>query len=359
MKIVCVDLYIKSFRLKAPSAVAYATVENAPHVFVRLVTESGLEGWGCCAPDPVVTGESVEAIHDFLDRKGRDLLLQRDARRIHALDSHLARHGPEFPGARAAVSIALYDLLGRRCGRPVYELLGFYRQCMATSITLCLDTPEAMAEKARGFVANGFSVLKVKLGGDLEEDLRRVRRVREAAGEAIALRLDANQAYPAPGALKLCEALSGDARIEFLEQPTPAGDLAGLREVAQASPIPIMADESVVSPADALAVAQNRAAQSINIKLMKAGGITTALKIAGIAEAASLPAMIGCMDESVLSIAAALHVALACENVAWADLDGHLDIEADAASGGVRLEKGILYPLDEPGFGVKIDLERL
>jgi L-alanine-DL-glutamate epimerase-like enolase superfamily enzyme len=359
MKIARVDLYIKSFRLKAPSAVAYATVEDAPHVFVRIETESGLEGWGCCAPDPVVTGETVEAIHDFLDRKGRDLLMQRDARRLHALDSHLARHGPEYPGARAAVNIALYDLLGKRCGRPVYELLGFYRQCMATSITLCLDTPGTMAEKARGFVAKGFSVLKVKLGGDLEEDLARVRSVREAAGEAIALRLDANQAYTATGALKLCEALSGDARIEFLEQPTPAGDLAGLGETARGSAIPIMADESVVSPADALAVAQNRAAQSINIKLMKAGGITAALKIAGIAEAAGLPAMLGCMDESVLSIAAALHLALACENVAWADLDGHLDIEADAASGGVRLEKGILYPLDEPGFGVKIDRGRL
>jgi len=162
------------------------------------------------------------------------------------------------------------------------------------------------------------------------------------------LRLDANQGYGVEEALSLIQALEG-VGIEFLEQPTRAEQLSSLQEVTARSRIPIMADETVLSSTDTFRVAAHYYADHINIKLMKAGGLTNAMRINIIAEAGEIETMAGCMDESVISIAAAAHFAVAFRNVHYADLDGHLDLDRDVARGGIVIEDGFVIPVDRPG----------
>jgi L-alanine-DL-glutamate epimerase-like enolase superfamily enzyme len=239
--------------------------------------------------------------------------------------------------------MALYDLLGRIAGIPVYQLLGAYRDRIATSITIgILNEPETV-RRARDFVAQGFRALKLKGGRDVEEDISRVLAVRAAVGGKVALRFDANQGYDVEQSLLFVKA-TRPARLELVEQPTPRHALDDLARVTENTSLPIMADESLMGLRDAFRIARRGLADMINVKLMKCGGIGPAMEIASVARAARLDVMVGCMDESALGIAAALHFALAHPAVKYADLDGHIDLLEDPAAGAVILKNGMLSP---------------
>jgi L-Ala-D/L-Glu epimerase len=345
-----------TFRLKEGYRIAGASFTEAYNVILKVTTSDGRTGFGCAAPAEEVTGESPAACLHALRGILIPLLRESDAGDAGGFARRAERLAPGCPAARAAADIALHDLMGLREGRPLVDVLGRRRARMPTSITLGIeDDPDVILERALRHVAAGFRILKIKTGESWEADARLIRALRATLPPGILLRADGNQGYTEDEARRFLGALApGD--LELLEQPTRAGDRGALARLAAASDVPIMADEAVTSPEDVAAIVQAGGADLVNIKLMKSGGIVGGMAIARRAAASGIGAMVGCNDESRISIAAGLHLALSAPGVERADLDGHLDLADDVARGGVEIEGGDLVPLERPGLGVTVDM---
>jgi L-alanine-DL-glutamate epimerase-like enolase superfamily enzyme len=350
VRITRVESWRVDMRLAEPYTIAYETVERVSNILLRIDLGAGPSGFGCAAPDPAVTGESPERVLAALRRVVEPVLKGADPmRRLVHLET-FQKELADLPSARAAVDMALHDLLGKLAGQPTYKILGGFRERIRTSVTIGILPCGETVKRAQEFVGQGFRALKLKGGRDAEEDAERVLRVREKVGRAIELRFDANQGYSLEASLRFVE-LTRAAGLELLEQPTPRGEPDLMGRVVESAPIPVMADESLMGLRDAFRIARRDLADMVNVKLMKAGGIDSALQINAVARAAWLEVMVGCMDECALGIAAGLHFALARPNVVYADLDGHLGLQGDPTAGGVVIESGILSPTGRPGLG--------
>jgi L-alanine-DL-glutamate epimerase-like enolase superfamily enzyme len=346
------EAWLLDLELAAPYTIAYDTVERARVVMLRLTNNGAHVGLGCAAPDPHVTGETAEqALLALRDVAGPELTGRDPLRRswlLHRLREPLR----QSPAALAAVDMALHDLMGKVAGQPLYRLLGAYRDRIRTSVTVGILPPDETVALALELVGRGFRALKLKGGLDVEQDIARVQRVREAVGPRVELRFDANQGFDVEQAVHFVEACRS-ADLSLLEQPTPRGQPDLLSRVTREVPIPVMADESLVGLRDAFRIARGGLADMVNVKLMKVGGIEQALAINGVARSAGLEVMVGCMDEPEIAISAGLHFALSRPNIVLADLDGHLDLKGDPTAGALRLEAGILFPTGSPGLGLK------
>jgi L-alanine-DL-glutamate epimerase-like enolase superfamily enzyme len=351
MKIHSLECWAHEMSLKEPYTIAYETVSRCTNIFLKAVTDTGITGWGCAAPDEVVTGENPETVIRFFRDCIEPLLMGSDPWRYVYLLEEAKKINSSAPSALAMMDMVLYDLISRESGVPLYKFLGGYREQIATSITIGILPVKETIKAADKWISKGFSILKIKGGKNYLEDIERIIRLREAIGEKIEIRFDANQGYRVEEALAFIEGTK-NSKIEVFEQPTPKAHEKLLGAVSQNVSVPVMADESLLTLRDAFRLTRNDLADMINIKLMKVGGINEALHINSVGKSAGVESMIGCMDESELGIAAGMHVALARPNVLYADLDGHLDLEGDPFHGLIRLENGVLYPGSGPGLGV-------
>jgi L-alanine-DL-glutamate epimerase-like enolase superfamily enzyme len=343
MRITAIEAWPVHLELAEPYAIAYEEVDSADNVFVRLITDRGVVGHGCAAPDEAVTGENAESVLAAVEHTVVPALTGSDPLRIAMLLERLRQPLQQHPSARAAIDMALHDLLGQHAGLPLWKLLGGFRSRIRTSVTIGILPVDATVSRARAFTDQGFECLKIKGGLDVDLDVRRVHEVRQAVGPKVELRFDANQGYTTRA-----------DRLELIEQPTPRGEHDLLGRVTSGVPIPVMADESLMSLRDAFRLARRDLVDMVNVKLMKVGGIAEALQINAVARAARLEVMVGCMDECAYAIAAGLHFALARPNVVYADLDGHLDLVDDPTTGAVVLKNGWLHPTDRPGIGFEV-----
>ena len=353
MKITALVAWPVRLPLSVPYTIAYETVSEVTNVFVRLETDGAFSGCGCAAPDRAVTGETAEsvlrALAEIAEPAARGAEPLRPARVLEAVREPLAKQ----PAARAALDMALHDLVAKTLNISLWKLLGGFRDRMKTSITIGIMSPAETVEEARRHIAQGFRVLKLKGGQSVDEDVEKVLAVRAAVGPGIELRFDANQGYSVEDCLRFVDG-ARSAKLELIEQPCSSLEPDLLGRITARVSLPIMADESLMSLRDAFRLARRDLVDMVNIKLMKVGGIAEALQINAVARAAGLEAMVGCMDEAGLGIAAGLHFALSRPNVVYADLDGHLDLIGDPTADAVRLKNGVLYPAPGPGLGIDI-----
>ena len=263
--------------------------------------------------------------------------------------------------AQQAAALVQTRPIGKAAGLPLYRLLGGSNPVTESDITIAIDPPEKMARLAREYVKRGFRILKIKTGINPDEDIEAVRMIREAVGPDIRLRIDANQGYDLCTACRVLEELK-KLGVESAEQPLPRWDIDGMAELRkQVHGIAIMADESVHGIYDAHRVIRACAADVINIKLMKSGGIYPALKICAAAEAAGIPCMLGCMDDMKIAITAALSLFSARRNIREADLDSfHFCVDPELGmKGGFTYEGGLYTLTEKPGLGIDFDFDAL
>jgi o-succinylbenzoate synthase len=354
-----VEVYHVNLKYKEPFRIAPGVSTEANNVVVKLVTDYGVIGWGESSPSKRVTGETAETVARTLDKIGPKLICKcplRIEQIVELMDTIVERN----PAAKAAVDMALHDVLGKTAGKPLFMLIGGYRTEVITDITLSIKSPKEMGRDASKAVRKGFKALKVKVGTAPAEDVERVKAVREAVGEEVQIRVDANQGWTVKQAIDVLNKIE-KFKIQFAEQPVSAENIKGLCEIRRNSPVPIMADESVHSPRDAMRLITAEAVDLINIKLMKCGGILKARKIAEVAETAGVPCMIGCMSESEIGIAASAHLAAAVKNIQYADLDSDLLLRDKLVKkGGIRIKNSVRTLPKGCGLGIeKIDTKLL
>ena len=332
--------------------IATGSSDVEENVIVKVVS-GGEFGVGNANPSDV-TNETRQSIESFLARAQKRLIGTPEAE-LGRLHQRMEAIEPGNTAAKAAIDIAVFDLLSKREKKPLYEFLGGSRDRMITDMTIGIESKETTTQKAVKHVRSGFKALKIKVGLDYDEDVRRVAAVRDAVGPSIQLRTDANQGYSVDKAIRFCEEMQS-LDVVVVEQPVKAEDYAGLKKVRDSVDIAIMADECVKSVLDARKVARESIADMINIKLMKSAGINDAALINRLAGAADMCTMVGCMGEIQLSIAAGLHFALSSENVLFADLDSHFNL-IDDPSEGLVFEDGNLIAPNRPGLGIRTPLD--
>ena len=353
MKIQSIEIGKVSIPLKKPFKTALRTVHSAEDIIVKVIADSGEVGFGNAPPTAVITGDSqdsiIAAIRDTLAPKLVGMDIDNLEGVMTALDSGMLHNC----SAKAALDIAVYDLFGKRYGLPLYKLFGGYCRSMETDLTISLNEPAEMVRDSLEAVAEGYTALKLKVGNDPTLDIRRVQAIRDAVGPAVKIRLDANQGWNAKEAVRTIRRFEADGLdIELIEQPVKAHDFDGLKYVTDHVETDIMADESAFGPYEVFRLLSMRACDLVNIKLMKAGGLHNAVKIAHFAETMGIQCMMGCMLESKVGITAAASLAAGKRIVTRADLDAAVLLAEDPVVGGVSFDKNQLILSDAPGLGI-------
>ncbi len=355
MKIHEVETWQSSVGLTRPYTIASRSIDSVDLFFARVTSDSGLSGLGSASPAEEVTGESIEACAKALSLDEIGWLQGLDVLQLASHCRRLRSSMAATPAARLAMETALHDLFCRHLEIPLVDLFGRRHTSLPTSITIGIKPTldEALAE-ADEYVGRGFVCLKVKIGRDLETDLELLAKLRERCGPQVAIRVDANRGYTPEQSSKLWPTVD-ELHIELVEQPVDVTDFQSLVSLEPSQRRIIAADESLIDERDALKLIQPPKSCGIfNIKLMKCGGLTTALSVAELARIAEIELMWGCMDESAISIAAAIHTAFACSQTRYLDLDGSFDLSTDPASGGFELVDGRLRLVEGSGLGVEL-----
>ena len=353
MQIKRIKAYRKDIPLTNPYTIAFQTTTQASLIFFEVELSNGLIGYGSSTASEHVFGETIEDSIQNLQSDRVQQWIVRDIRRFRSIIWEAKQAFPKHSGTVMAIDIALHDAIGKFLGIPVLEFYGAHFKSMPTSVTIGIKSLEETLEDAKMYQKQGFKVLKIKTGLELESDIERCVKLRETFGDYFKIRIDANQGYNAGQTLAFYQATQ-NLDLELIEQPMPVGTEAQMRSLPNDLKAKIACDESLKNAQSALELVETpRACGIFNIKLMKCGGLLGAFEIATIARQAGVDLFWGCFDESIISITAALHAAFACPSTRYIDLDGSLDLAEYMVSGGFVLEDGIMRPTDDPGFGFK------
>ena len=353
MKIKAVRSYLRRMALTKPYTIAYNTFSDVRLAFLEIELENGMIGYGSGSPAEDVVGETTEQTYANLQTEFVQQFIGRDIRHFQQIIFESTIHFPHLPGTLAAIDIALHDAFGKFIGCSIAEFYGVKISALPTSMTIGIKSVQETLEDAAEYRDLGFTVLKIKTGLNLEEDIERVTKLRERFGNHFTIRVDANQGYDIGDLKKFIEATRGQG-LELIEQPLPVGDENELMQLNLSDRKLLAADESLKDPQAALKLSTDKPFGIYNIKLMKCGGVIGAREIANIALHSGIDLFWGCNDESIISITAALHVAYTSVNTKYIDLDGSFDLAEDLVSGGFELKDGCLHINPMPGFGFNL-----
>ena len=355
MKITDIRFGLLKVPLKTPFKTALRTVEAIEDIVVEVHTDTGHVGYGEAPATAVITGDThgsiLEAIRKFIAPR----VIGQEIANLNHITQLVQGALEKNTSAKAAVEIAVYDLFGQLYGVPLYKMLGGGDPVITTDITISVDYIDKMVADSISAVDRGFESLKIKVGKDIGVDIERVKAIYAAVEGRALLRLDANQGWTAKQAVYAITMLEdAGVRLELVEQPVKAQDLDGMKYVTERVHTPIMADESVFGPTEVIDLIRMRAADIINIKLMKTGGLSNAIRIADISALYGVECMIGCMLESSISVAAAVHLAVAKSNaITKVDLDGPSLSAYNPVDGGVIFNESAISITDAPGLGIR------
>lgn len=355
MIITKIELYKSPIKLKEPFKISLGILTHANNVIVRIHTEGGLTGTGECSPFMTIHGESMDTAFVVGQYLAKGLI----GKSCLAIEENTVLLDTIIFGnacIKSAFNIALYDLAAQHAKLPLYAYLGgVNNKIIQTDYTVSIDEPAKMARDAVKIKENGFEIIKVKVGGTKDQDVERIRMIREAVGVRIQIRIDANQGWKASTALDILQALSVFT-IQHCEEPINRALFDLLPEIRAKSPIPIMADESCCNHFDAQRLIKLKACDSFNIKLSKSAGITNALKIIALAEQANMPVQVGGFLESRLGFTAAAHLALVSKAICYYDFDTPLMFDEDPVVGGIQYgQRGVVSITDDIGLGASFD----
>ena len=349
-----VEIYKSPIPLKEPFKISLGILTHAENVIIKIITNEGIIGYGECSPFMTINGESMDTC--FVVAKYLAQILKKKnpldiAACTLAMDSVIYANS----SIKSAFDIALYDIAAQHAGKPLYKFLGGNKtKEIITDYTVSIDTPQKMADDAVKIKANGFQVIKVKLGQQ-EKDVERISMIRAAVGMEIPIRIDANQGWDVSFALSLLHELA-PFNIQHCEEPIPRWDYMNLAGIRKLSPIKIMADESCCNEHDAKNLIDLKACDFFNVKLGKSAGIFKALTIIQLAEKEGIKIQLGGFLESRLAFTAAAHLALVSESIMYFDFDTPLMFIEDPVIGGISYNNnGVIEVPDTPGLGATID----
>jgi len=355
MKIKEITTFLFKAPLKTPFKTALRRVDSLEDLVVVIACEDGSIGYGEGAPAPAITGETVDSMIAAIEHI-KPLLIGLEIEEFDTALDKIHHSIPKNTTAKSALEIALYDLKSKALNLPLYRMLGGTQTTFKTDITISMNETDTMVRDSLEALARGYEILKVKIGDNPQKDIRRVKAIWDAVGKQATLRLDANQGWSAVQSVQVLQTLESAGIVaECIEQPVKADDLAGLKYIKERVQTPLLADESVFSAKDAVALLECQAVDYINIKLAKTGGISGALKLADIAHDYGVKCMLGCMLEGPFSIAAGVHVASAkADIITMIDLDAVSLLSYNPAKTSVRFEESRITLSGEAGIGVSI-----
>jgi o-succinylbenzoate synthase len=358
MYITAVEAIQVDIPFRQPFVVWRGSVDTKRHVFVRVTTDAGLTGWGEAAPflyyAPETAADVASLVTDFMAGE----LTGKDPRDVRAIAEQFAvLDGHEF--AKCAVETALWDIVGQAAGLPLYRLLGGAVRASVPVVTvLHVAEPEEMAREAREWVARGFRRLKVKIGFGPERDEAMVAKVREAVGSGVMIRVDAEEHYTTKEALAVARRLER-YDLELISQPVARTDWEGMALLRTALAVPLLADEGIHSPDDVLTCVRAQAADMVNIKVVKSGGVLPSLEMAAICRTAHYPVVIGSMIEAGIGSLLGAHVAAVLPGAFSTELCGPLLFAETLLDRPLRIDDGALWLDETPGLGAAVDEDTL
>ena len=362
MKIVRIEIIPVSVPLKRKIAISFATWEKAEYVITKFFTDEGIVGIGESAPWVPISRESQETVVGIASKHLAPLLIGENPFDIEKIWWKMDTAVPGNGMAKAALDLPLYDIMGKALNVPVYQLLGGKT---TESIPLAggfvgLGPADQMARDTMTWVEAGYRSVRIKAGWGIQKDVESLRKIREAVGPEIKLRVDFNQAYTPPMAIRAIKALE-PFDIELAEQPTAWYDFEGLARVTSSVHTPVMPHESLYSIYDAIQLDRMGAGNVFGLKVYRPGGITLAKKLAHYMELRNIPMFVCSSMELAVSTAASAHFAVAFyRNIKYAcEMSGPIDLSDDIAEPGFKMEKGVVTVFDRPGYGVELDEKRM